>query len=167
MVCLSVWPWPWTLVSHQEIAMQKDHLECVLLADRHHGLSEGIRGLLETMFDAVIMVADETSLQESAARIHPSVAVVDLALAPVDGLGVVRRLRERCPDLTQVLLTAHDEASACRAVLKAGANAVVLKRDLASDLLPAIEAVQEGRSYVSPRILAPTRPGAAAVSSDE
>ena len=32
---------------------------CVLLADRHHGLSEGVRGLLETAFDYVYMVGDE------------------------------------------------------------------------------------------------------------
>ena len=45
--------------------MSADNIQCVLLADRHHGLTERIRGLLETMFDAVVMVADEPSLQES------------------------------------------------------------------------------------------------------
>jgi two-component system secretion response regulator SsrB len=132
--------------------MSLQNIKCVLLADRHHGLTEGIRGLLETMFDAVVMVADETSLQESAVRLQPSVAVVDLALVPGDGLGVVRRLRARCPDLELVLLSLHDEASACRATLEAGANAFVLKRAIATDLLTAIEAVQAGRSFISPGV---------------
>ena len=56
---------------------------CVLLADRHHGLTEGVRSLLETMFDAVVMVADETSLAESAARLQPEVAVVDVSHWPL------------------------------------------------------------------------------------
>jgi DNA-binding NarL/FixJ family response regulator len=139
--------------------MSAENIQCVLLADRHHGLTEGIRGLLETLFDAVVMVADEPSLQESAARLQPSVAVVDLALAGGDGLGVVRRLRARCPDLKLILLSLHDEASACRATLEAGANAFVLKRAIATDLLPAIEAVQLRKIYISPGVREPARPG--------
>lgn len=143
--------------------MSAEQINCVLLADRHHGLTEGIRGLLETMFEAVVMVADETSLQESAARLQPSVAVVDLALTWSDGLGVVRRLRARCPELKLILLSVHDEASACRATLEAGADAFVLKRAIATDLLPAINAVQAGKVFISPgvqeTILPSGRPG--------
>ena len=129
-----------------------ERIKCVVLADRHHGLTEGIRGLLETMFDAVMMVANEPSLQEGAARLQPSVAVVDLALVQGDGLGLVRRLRARCPDLKLVLLSVLDESSACQATLEAGADAFVLKRAIATDLLPAIEAVQAGKSFISPGV---------------
>ena len=51
-------------------------IDCVLLADRHHGLSEGVRSLLETTFKAVVMVADEVSLFESAKRLPVALAVV-------------------------------------------------------------------------------------------
>ena len=54
---------------------------CVLLADRHHGLAEGVRGLLETAFESVFMVADGTSLLEGVDRLEPDVAIVDLSLA--------------------------------------------------------------------------------------
>ena len=74
-------------------------LSCVLLADRHHGLSEGVRGLLETAFGSVVMVADEASLVDAASRLLPDVAVVDLSLARERGLGWLRVVRERCPDL--------------------------------------------------------------------
>ena len=96
-------------------------------------VTAGIRGLLETMFDAVVMVADEPSLQESAARLQPAIAVVDLALAHGDGLGELLRLHARCPDLKLISLSLQDEASACRAILEAGANAFVLKRAIATD----------------------------------
>jgi len=54
---------------------------CVLLADRHPGLMEGVRGLLETAFGTVFMVGDEASLIDGIERLEPSVTVVDLALA--------------------------------------------------------------------------------------
>ena len=56
-------------------------LSCVLLADRHHALTEGVRGLLETSFESVVMVADEVSLLEGAIRLRPDVAVVDLSVS--------------------------------------------------------------------------------------
>ena len=62
------------------------------------------------------------------------------------------RLRSRCPQLKLIVLSVHDEPSVCRSALEAGADAFVLKRAIATDLLPAIDAVQAGRSYVSPDI---------------
>ena len=56
--------------------MREKRLSCVLLADRHHGLTEGVRGLLKTAFGTVVMVADEASLLEGASRLRPGVAVV-------------------------------------------------------------------------------------------
>ena len=132
--------------------MNASQIKCVLLADRHHGLTEGIRNLLETIFDAVVMVADETSLQESAIRLKPVVAVVDLTLDNGGGLGLLRRLHANNPDLKLVLLSLHDEESVSRAILEAGANAVVLKRAIVTDLLPAIEAVMADKVYISPGI---------------
>jgi DNA-binding NarL/FixJ family response regulator len=58
--------------------MSSHVVNCVLLADRHHRLTEGVRGLLETAFDAAVMVADEASFFESAERLKPTLAVVDL-----------------------------------------------------------------------------------------
>jgi DNA-binding NarL/FixJ family response regulator len=117
-------------------------LSCVLLADRHHGLTEGVRGLLETAFGTVVMVADEASLLEGAGRLRPDMAVVDLSLAPGSGLGWLRELRQRCPDLKVIVLSVHDEQAVRRAAIEAGANAFVLKRAIATDLLHAVETVR-------------------------
>jgi len=77
--------------------MMEQALSCVLLADRHHGLTEGVRGLLETTFGTVVMVADETSLLDGASRLKPDVAVVDLSLAKDRSLGWLRALRSAVP----------------------------------------------------------------------
>src|SRR5688572_12153924 len=121
--------------------MNTEAIKCVLLADRHHGLSEGIRGLLESEFEAVVMVADETSLLESAARLQPSVVVADLALARGESFGWLHRLLARCPESRVVVISAHDELTVVRAALAAGAVGFVLKREIAIKLLPTIETV--------------------------
>ncbi len=125
--------------------MSHAHLSCVLLADGHQGLSEGVRGLLETAFGTVIMVAEEASLLEGAKRLQPDVAVVDLSLARHGDLEWLRMLRKRCPEVKVIVLSIHDEESVRQAAMKAGADAFVLKRAIATDLLPAVESVRRAQ----------------------
>jgi DNA-binding NarL/FixJ family response regulator len=130
--------------------MKSDAVKCVLLADRHHGLTEGMRGLLETSFEAVVMVADEASLLETAERLRPTVVVADLALAPGENFGWLRRLLVRCPKSRVIVLSTHDEVSVVESALEAGAVGFVFKREIASQLFDAVEAVIAGRRYVPP-----------------
>ena len=127
-------------------------IKCVLLADRHHGLSEGIRSLLESEFEAVVMVADEISLIESAAKLKPSIVVADLALARGECFGWLRRLLARCPDSRVIVLSAYDEQTVMRAAFEAGGAGFVLKREIASQLLDAVDAVLAGRRYAPPSV---------------
>ena len=131
--------------------MSQEPPSCVLLADRHHGLTECVRGLLETAFGTVVMVADEGSLLDAAVRLRPDVAVVDLSLAHDCGLGWLQELRRRCPDLELIVLSVHDEQCVRRAAMAAGADAFVLKRAIATDLLPAVERVRGGSTGCRPR----------------
>ena len=124
--------------------MSQAPLSCVLLADRHHGLTESVRGMLATAFGTVVMVADETSLLEAADRLRPEVAVVDLSLAQHSALDWLRSMRQRCPDVKVVALSVHDEETVRRAAMEAGADAFVLKRAVATDLLAAIALVRGG-----------------------
>ncbi len=126
--------------------MPEKPLSCVLVADRHHGLTEGVRGLLETAFDTVVMVADEASLLAGADRLQPDVAVVDLSLARDSGLGWLRAVRACSPDLKVIVLSVHDEDTVRRAAMEAGADAFVLKRAIATDLLATVDALRRGRS---------------------
>ena len=128
--------------------MSKPLSGCVLLADRHHGLSEGIRSLLKTSFSSVFLVADEASLIEGAGLLRPAVVVVDLSLGAGDVLSMMRELRARAPEVKVLLLSVHDEPSVLRSAMAAGADGIVLKRAIATDLLPAVDAVLAGRRFV-------------------
>ena len=101
--------------------------------------------MLRTVFDVVVMVADEASLFESAARLQPDVVVVDLSLGIGDGLARLGRLRALCPRAGLVVLSVHDEPSVLRSVGEAGADAVVLKREIVAQLMPAIDQLLAAR----------------------
>ena len=117
---------------------------CALLADRHLGLVEGVRGLLETEFDAVVAVGDEVSLFESARQLRVAIAVVDLSLRRGDALGLIRRIRSHFPQLKLIALSVHEEKNVELAAIEAGANGFVPKRAIATELLPTIDAVLAG-----------------------
>jgi two-component system invasion response regulator UvrY len=116
----------------------------VLVAAPHHGLVEGIRSLLGTEFDTVVMVADERSLCESAERLKPRLVVIDLALGRGDIAGLIRRVRGACDGLKVILLSAHDEPVIAQAARDAGADGFVCIRAIATDLLAAVDDVLRG-----------------------
>ncbi len=125
---------------------------CILLADSHLNMLEGVRSLLEGMFAAVVMVADETSLFEAADKLKPNLAVVDLSLRGSDGVNVARRLKNHHPELKVIILSVHDEPTIVKAALAAGACGFVLKRSVATDLIPAVREALQGRTYISPAV---------------
>ena len=130
----------------------------VLLADRHQSMLEGIRGLLETMFQTVVMVADEPSLLETVEQLKPDLVIVDLSMPVSEEINVARRLKTRYPELKVIILSVHDEHTVVKEVLAAGALGFVLKRSAATDLIPAVQEVRQGRTYVSPAAKLPSPP---------
>lgn len=119
---------------------------CVVLADRHYGVAEGVRGLLQSMFEVVVTVADEPSLRESVVRLRPSLAVVEMSLGR-GGLDWLKHLRSHSPDLKVIVMSVHDEPSVRQATFAAGADGFVVKGAIATDLLPAVESVLAGDKY--------------------
>jgi DNA-binding NarL/FixJ family response regulator len=63
--------------------------------------------------------------------------------------GLVRNLRERAPDAKVLLLSVHDEPTIARSAAAAGADGVVLKRAIATELLHAVDIVLAGQRYVA------------------
>lgn len=121
----------------------------VIIADSSQSFLEGIRGLLETVFDSVVMVADVSSLLDATERLSPDMVVIDLSLGALDEVGAVGSIRRRFPGLKVLVLSRHDERTARRRALEAGADGFVLKREAAVDLIPAVEAILRGGTYSS------------------
>jgi DNA-binding NarL/FixJ family response regulator len=124
----------------------------LLLADGHLNLLQGVHDLLEPLFDVIVMVADEGSLVDSIERVRPDLVIVDLSLPGAEGANVVRRLRSRYPGVAIIVLSVHDEPTVASRMLEAGVAGFVLKRDAATSLLPAIQEVLRGGTYVCPAV---------------
>ena len=88
-----------------------------------------------------MVVGDEVSLFESVRQLHVALAMVDLLAATRRWAGVNSTDRANFPQLKLIALSVHDEKSAELAAIEAGANGFVLKRSIATDLLPTIDAV--------------------------
>ena len=125
----------------------------VLLADIHQNMLAGVRSVLENMFKNVFMVADEASLLDAAEKIKPDLIIADISLPVTAEINIARRLHKNFPEIKLIILSVHDESSAINECLEAGAKGFVLKRTAVNDLVPAIEAVLQNDSYVSPAAL--------------
>lgn len=121
----------------------------VVLADRHPGMLEGVRRMLETEARSVIMVADENSLIQAIDRMSPDLVIADLSFPVSGAANVVRLIKRHHPEIKIIILSIHDDPAAVSEVAMAGAEGFVLKRRAVVDLIPAIQAVCQGRRYVS------------------
>jgi DNA-binding NarL/FixJ family response regulator len=122
----------------------------VLLADNHQEMLEGIRGLLETMFESVVMVADEVSLIQSIDKLSPDMVVVDLSFPVSKEVNIAKRLKTHNHDLKIIILSVHDDKTVEEKIMETGVDAYVLKRSAATDLIMAVEEIRQGGVFISP-----------------
>ncbi len=125
---------------------------CVILADSHQNLLEGIRGLLETMFETVVMVADKKSLLEAADKLKPKLVIIDLSLPASGQANIAHDFKTHYHQLKCIILSIYDEPEVVSKVMSAGASGFVLKRSIVTDLFPAIQEVLKGGTYISPSL---------------
>jgi len=125
---------------------------CIILADTHQNILEGLRGLLETVFGSVVMVADQPSLFEALNRIKPKFAIVDLCLFSQGNLSTACELNKRFPDTGFIILSDYDEPGVVDEVMSAGALGFVLKQYASIDLFDAIKTIQNGKTFISPAV---------------
>ena len=126
----------------------------ILLADDHNILRDGMRLLLERQpgFEVVGEAGDGREIVELAREQRPDVVVMDIAMPNMNGIEATRRIVEKHPHTGVVILSMHYDESYVLRSLKAGARAYLLKDALKAELISAIRAVAEGRSFFSPKI---------------
>ncbi|HEV3236253.1 MAG TPA: response regulator [Gemmataceae bacterium] len=120
----------------------------VVLADRHLGLLGGVHSLLDALFETVLMVADERSLVDALSTFKPDLVIVDLSLSGKGEENIAKRLMGQHPDLRLIVLSVHDELTVVGQMLNLGVAGYVLKRNAATDLIPAVKEVTRGGTFV-------------------
>jgi two-component system response regulator NreC len=128
----------------------------ILLADDHTVMRAGLRLLLERHenFEVIGEAADGRAAVEIAAAQKPDVVVMDVAMPHLNGVEAARQILNRNPDIAIVMLSMHSDESYVLRSLKAGARAYLLKDSAEADLIAAIQAIIEGRSFFSPGVRA-------------
>lgn len=128
----------------------------ILLADDHTVMRAGLRLLLERHehFEVVGEAADGRAAVELANEQKPDVVVMDVAMPHLNGVEAARQILSRNPDIAIVMLSMHSDESYVLRSLKAGARAYLLKDSAEADLIAAIQAIIEGRSFFSPGVRA-------------
>jgi DNA-binding NarL/FixJ family response regulator len=134
----------------------------ILVADDHDVVRRGVRALLESQpgWQVVAEAADGGRAVELARRLRPDVAVLDLAMAGMDGIEAARLIRHHSPPTEVVALTVYESPEVLRQVSAAGARGYVAKADAARTLVAAVSAVAQQGAFVTPRVagMARTRP---------
>jgi len=124
----------------------------VLLVDDHALLRTGVANIINQEPDLEV-VAEAGNGEEGVAafeRHHPDVTLVDLRMPVMEGVELVRQIRERDPRARVIILTTYDTDDEISRALKAGAKAYVLKDIVAGDLVACIRDVLAGKTYIAP-----------------
>jgi DNA-binding NarL/FixJ family response regulator len=122
----------------------------VLLADDHAPLLEAATALLASHYDTVGTASDGETLVQEALRLRPEIVVTDITMRGMSGIDAIRRLREQGFLPRVVILTIHEEEEFLKACVAEGALGYVIKSQMKSHLIPAVEAALAGRQYISP-----------------
>lgn len=126
----------------------------ILLADDHTVMRAGLRTLLERQPNLEVVGETENGREtvELSASLKPDVLVMDIGMPILNGIEATKQIVDQCSTTAVVILSMYsDEAYVMRA-LKAGARAYLLKDSAAADLISAIEAVSQGKSFFSPKV---------------
>jgi DNA-binding NarL/FixJ family response regulator len=126
----------------------------ILLADDHTVVRQGLRRVLEERPDwhVVAEAGDGREAVRQAEEHKPDVAVLDVAMPLLNGIEATRQIVKRVPGVHILILSMHADEAYVTQILHAGAAGYLLKDSADVDLLQAVSAVAEGKSFFSPAV---------------
>ena len=126
----------------------------VLVVDDHAILRDGIRSLLESQEDIIVVgeAGDGAEAIELADKLLPDIVLMDISMPKTNGLEATRIIKDRHHQLKVLILTQHDNREYIAPALGAGAAGYVLKRSGRREMLNAIRQVHEQGAFLSNNI---------------
>jgi DNA-binding NarL/FixJ family response regulator len=126
----------------------------VLIADDHPLMRKGLRLSVEE--DPGLKVVGEASDGEAALslikKLRPHVALLDIEMPKLDGLGVVREMVKSGLKTEVIFLTFHSNQDLFRTAMDLGCKGYILKDSAVQEVVAGIHAVASGRPYISSAI---------------
>ncbi len=124
----------------------------LMIVDDHQVVREGLRALLERDPDFSVVGEAGTGLKvaDLVDRLRPNVLLLDLMLPGLNGLEVIRQVRQRTPATRVLILSMHPDEAYVTEALRHGAAGYCLKTAKAEEVIAAVRAVAAGKHYLSP-----------------
>jgi DNA-binding NarL/FixJ family response regulator len=126
----------------------------IVIVDDHPFLRTGLRHVLEEYpeFRVVGEAGDGWEGIRLAEKERPEVAILDIGMPNLNGIDAARQIRDAVPGVSIIVLSVHSDESYVLRALKAGARAYLLKQSAETDLIAAVKAVTQGKSFFSPAV---------------
>jgi DNA-binding NarL/FixJ family response regulator len=121
----------------------------ILIADDHAVVRRGLRALLETQPGWTICgeASDGIEAVQKAGKHQPDVVILDIAMPELNGRLATVRIREVAPQARVLVLTLHSSEELIQSCLRAGAQGYVLKSDAERDLISAVDALVQHKTF--------------------
>ena len=119
----------------------------ILLADDFAPWRSELRSFLrsKTEWKIVFEACNGLEAVQKTVELHPDVVLLDISMPGLNGIEAAHRIRQFSPDCKIIILTQHRDEDVMSAALEAGALAYVLKTEMTSELIPAIQAALRTR----------------------
>ena len=124
----------------------------ILLADDHRMVAEGLKILLAEEFDLIGMVPDGRAMVDAAKQLKPDVIIADITMPHLNGIEALEEIGKFDPDVRVIFLTMHRDVAYARRALDAGAAGFVLKHSAPEELVLAVRAAVQGRTFITPTL---------------
>lgn len=127
----------------------------ILLVDDHRILLEGTKTIIEAASDQFKVTGVASTVEEALELLKHhdyDVLISDYEMPGMTGMELIQIAKTINPDLRTIVLSMHDEPAVVKELLKLGLNGFVLKSDSHSDILEALNRVEEGKIYLSQSI---------------
>jgi DNA-binding NarL/FixJ family response regulator len=121
----------------------------ILIADDHPVVRRGLRGLLEAERGWNV-IAEATNGREAVAKavqLRPEVAILDISMPELNGLDACRLITKAMPQTRILIVTMHHAEELVARTQMAGARGYVLKSDAERDLIAAVQALLQNRTF--------------------
>jgi len=122
----------------------------VFIADDHGILRGGLRALIGAQPDMVVLgeAASGPDAESGVEETEPDVVLMDISMPGGGGLAAIAAIKRVRPKTRILVLTVHDELGYVRAAADAGAIGYVVKNAVDTELLAAIRAIAQGRTFM-------------------
>lgn len=126
----------------------------ILLADDHTLMRQGLRKILEERRDweVVAQASNGREAVELAVEHRPDITILDIGMPLLNGIEATRQIVRRSPQTRVLILSMYSNEAYVTQVLGAGAKGYLLKDSADTELIRAVSAVSEGKSYFSPAV---------------